>query len=139
MPGHITNRHVEWADCDAAGIVFYPNYFRWMDSAFHTTTRSIGFDQQTLVGRYGLSGAPLVHAECHFRAPARCHADLLINVEVTGLSRTTVSLSYTFSNSSKDTAEGIETRVFVRRSEEGVDKTPIPQEIRQRLEHLEKR
>ena len=23
--------HVEFGDCDPAGIVFYPNYFRWMD------------------------------------------------------------------------------------------------------------
>ena len=24
---------VEWGDCDPAKIVFYPNFFRWMDAA----------------------------------------------------------------------------------------------------------
>jgi acyl-CoA thioesterase FadM len=25
-------RDVTWGDCDPAGIIFYPNYFRWIDS-----------------------------------------------------------------------------------------------------------
>ena len=139
MPGHNTTRHVEWADCDAAGIVFYPNYFRWMDGAFHAMTRSIGFDQQTLTDQYGVSGVPLVHAECDFRAPAHCHDDLLVALAVTRLSQTTISLSYTFSNGGEKIAEGFETRVFVRRGEDGVEKTAIPPEIRQRQEQLEER
>ena len=24
---------IQWGDCDPAGIVFYPNFFRWMDAA----------------------------------------------------------------------------------------------------------
>ena len=24
---------VHWGDCDPAGIIFYPTYFRWMDAA----------------------------------------------------------------------------------------------------------
>src|SRR5258706_4484209 len=24
---------VQWGDCDAAGIIFYPTYFRWFDGA----------------------------------------------------------------------------------------------------------
>lgn len=27
---YIVTRMVEWGDHDEAGIVFYPNYFRWM-------------------------------------------------------------------------------------------------------------
>ena len=26
---------IEWGDCDPAGIVFFPNYSRWMDAASH--------------------------------------------------------------------------------------------------------
>ena len=26
-------RTVEWGDCDPAGIIFYPTYYRWMDAA----------------------------------------------------------------------------------------------------------
>ena len=24
---------IEWGDCDPAGIVFYPQYFKWFDAA----------------------------------------------------------------------------------------------------------
>ena len=30
---HTTRFTVEFGDCDPAQIVFYPNYFRWMDAA----------------------------------------------------------------------------------------------------------
>lgn len=139
MPLLNTTRHVEWGDCDAAGIVFYPNFFRWMDAAFHAMTRSIGFDQDTLAREHGLSGAPLVHAECDFCGPAHCHDDLEIALAVTGLSQSTVSISYTFSNSGKIIAEGHEARVFVRQGTDSVEKTAIPPEIRRRLEQLEER
>jgi 4-hydroxybenzoyl-CoA thioesterase len=36
--------HVKFGDCDPAGIVFYPNYFRWMDSVLH------GYYQSKSVG-----------------------------------------------------------------------------------------
>ena len=26
---------VQWGDTDAAGIVFYPNFYKWMDEATH--------------------------------------------------------------------------------------------------------
>ena len=26
---------VRWGDTDAAGIVFYPNFYKWMDEATH--------------------------------------------------------------------------------------------------------
>jgi 4-hydroxybenzoyl-CoA thioesterase len=32
----LSSRHevaVEWGDCDPAGIVYYPAYFRWCDQA----------------------------------------------------------------------------------------------------------
>ncbi len=34
----LSSRHevtVEWGDCDPAGIVSYPSYFRWCDQASH--------------------------------------------------------------------------------------------------------
>ena len=33
---------VQWGDCDPAGIIFYPTYFRWMDAATWAFMDSIG-------------------------------------------------------------------------------------------------
>ena len=30
---------IVWGDCDEQGIVFYPKYFYWMDSAFQALLR----------------------------------------------------------------------------------------------------
>lgn len=35
-------RRVEWGETDAAGIVFYPNFYRWFDQATHELFRSLG-------------------------------------------------------------------------------------------------
>ena len=38
-----------WADCDRAGIVFYPNYFRFIEQAEEELFRSAGADRLTLL------------------------------------------------------------------------------------------
>ena len=35
---------VHWGDCDPAGIIFYPTYFRWMDAAAWALLESVGYD-----------------------------------------------------------------------------------------------
>ena len=45
---------IEWGDCDDAGIVFYPNYFRWFDNAFHHLLRQCGIGQRILVERFDI-------------------------------------------------------------------------------------
>ena len=36
------SHEIAWGDCDDAGIVFYPHFFRWMDTAFHRWLRERG-------------------------------------------------------------------------------------------------
>lgn len=134
MPGFSIGRHVEWGDCDAAGIVFYPNYFRWMDETFHALTRASGFDQRSLINDHGLVGTPLVNADCSFRAPARYYDDLTVSAVVQSVSRSSVSLSYSFAVAANVVAEGSETRVFVRQGPGGIEKAEIPSDLKLALE-----
>ena len=59
---------VHWSDCDPAGIIFYPTYFRWFDSATWAFFGAAGFPIKEMIesGRV----MPLVSAECEFVAPA---------------------------------------------------------------------
>jgi YbgC/YbaW family acyl-CoA thioester hydrolase len=59
---------VHWGDCDPAGIIFYPTYFRWMDAATWLFFESVGYAPARF--RAERRAMPLVRAECHFRAPA---------------------------------------------------------------------
>src|SRR5205085_4684356 len=63
---------VHWGDCDPAGIIFYPTYFRWMDAATWAFLASVGFDAKRMHAEQ--RSMPLVSANCQFLAPAE-HGD----------------------------------------------------------------
>jgi 4-hydroxybenzoyl-CoA thioesterase len=63
---------VQWGDCDPAGIIFYPTYFRWMDAATWAFMESVGFSPKRMRAEH--LSMPLVSAECQFVAPA-LHGD----------------------------------------------------------------
>ena len=59
---------VHWGDCDPAGIIFYPTYFRWMDAATWAFMESVGYNARRMRAEH--RAMPLVSAECQFLAPA---------------------------------------------------------------------
>ena len=63
---------VHWGDCDPAGIIFYPTYFRWMDAATWAFMASVGYEPQRM--REEQLAMPLVAADCQFLSPAK-HGD----------------------------------------------------------------
>jgi 4-hydroxybenzoyl-CoA thioesterase len=60
---------VHWGDCDPAGIIFYPTYFRWMDAATWAFFEMVGYDAKRM--RAERRAMPLVSAECRFLFPAQ--------------------------------------------------------------------
>ena len=63
---------VQWGDCDPAGIIFYPTYFRWADAATWALFEAAGFGPKWMKENH--MAMPLVSAECQFLAPA-LHGD----------------------------------------------------------------
>lgn len=59
---------VYWGDCDPAGIIFYPTYFRWFDAATWAFFASIGYSAKRM--RAERRALPLVGADCQFIQPA---------------------------------------------------------------------
>jgi 4-hydroxybenzoyl-CoA thioesterase len=59
---------VQWGDCDPAGIIFYPTYFRWMDAACWAMFAGFGYDAKRM--RAEQLAMPLVSADCQFLYPA---------------------------------------------------------------------
>ena len=58
---------VEWGDCDPAGIVYYPAYYRWMDQATFRMFRAAGLTRDHLVNGQWTEGTPLVETKCAFK------------------------------------------------------------------------
>src|SRR3954464_3391784 len=65
-------RRVEWGECDPAGIIFYPTYFRWMDAATWAFMELVGYDAKRMRAEH--RSMPLVSADCQFISPAE-HGD----------------------------------------------------------------
>ena len=59
---------LHWGDCDPAGIIFYPTYFRWFDAATWYLFAAAGYHAKRMRAEH--LAMPLVAAECEFKNPA---------------------------------------------------------------------
>lgn len=84
----------EWADCDPAGIWYYPTLFRWIDSAVHHLMHEIGVAPAELVDAGGQFGLPVVEAHARFVAPARYYDAVEVRCSVTELGARRFRLDY---------------------------------------------
>jgi YbgC/YbaW family acyl-CoA thioester hydrolase len=59
---------LQWGECDPAGIIFYPTYFRWFDAAAWNMFAEVGFHAKRMRAEH--LAMPLVAADCQFKHPA---------------------------------------------------------------------
>lgn len=76
---------VEFADTDAAGVVHFSNYLRYMERVEHAFLRSLGVSVMTRIESEHI-GFPRVKVECEFFSPARFEdvLDVVLSVERIG-------------------------------------------------------
>lgn len=68
-PIFTTDIRVSFGDCDPAGIVYYPNFFRWADGLFHLFLQDRADGHQAICQRIDSLGLGLMSAEMEFRSP----------------------------------------------------------------------
>jgi 4-hydroxybenzoyl-CoA thioesterase len=123
---------IEWGDCDAAGIVFYPRYFAWFDAAtFHLFERT-GLAMRALWEKHGAVGTPLVDAQARFIIPSRWGDDIVCESQIGEWGQSSFSVQHRILKDGKLAVEGLEKRVWVtpHPTEKGrIKSAPIPQEI----------
>lgn len=132
MPsGHTITRRVEFSETDAAGIVHYSNFFKYMEACEHSFFRSLGTsiaDKSTGVGW------PRVHVSCDYRAPLYFEDEFRIALRVTGKTRKSLSYEFTFERGDIAIAGGTLTVCCVRKDEAGEMKaTDIPVDISDKI------
>lgn len=72
---------IYWEDTDAGGVVYYANYFRFMERARTEWLRALGFDQAALARDPGVVFV-VAGAEARFHRPARMDDALTVSVSV---------------------------------------------------------
>lgn len=123
-------RRVEWGDCDPAGIVFNPQFFRWFDHGTTMLYEAAGWPKPQMLSHFGAAGCPLVETRATFRAPCRWGEDVLIRSEVVTVKDRSFDIRHTLTRDDVVCVEGDETRVWtVKDPERGIKSAPIPAEL----------
>ncbi|WP_372604111.1 acyl-CoA thioesterase [Actibacterium sp.] len=107
---------VSFGDCDPAGIVFYPNYFRWMDATFHAFLHDRVGGHAKLCRDLGARGLGLMEAKLSFRLPATEGRALEFAIEAIEWSGRSFTVNYRAVQGARVILEGYERRgVFVEK------------------------
>ena len=122
---------VRWGDTDAAGIVYYPNFYKWMDEATHEYLKKIGFPSFELYEEQQI-GLPLLEAKCQFKSPLRFEDRVVVKSKVNELHNKVFTIQHVFVKGERVVAEGYETRAWTSFKEK-VKAQPIPEYIRQTM------
>ena len=127
---------VDWGHCDPAGIVFYPNYFRWFDECTSALFESAGLPLPQLYRTHGLKGFPLLDARATFSASASFGDDLDAESSVVEWNAKTLKVQHRLMRGTMLAVEGWELRICVvphPGDAARIKSAPIPDEVKQRL------
>jgi len=125
-------QRVEFGDCDPARIVWFPNFFRWIDAAsrhffvecgvppWHETEKSLG-----------VIGTPLVDTHARFIKTASYGDVLQIRTSIAEWREKSFVQRYRVFRDADAIMECDEVRIFAARREDGsIRAVPIPESIR---------
>ncbi len=133
MLSNIRTTRIEWCDCDALGIIFYPRYFGIFDTS--TTTlieRALGMKKIEYREVYGIAGHPLVETRARFRRPTRFGDDVAIETAFVACGRSSFKIEHRLTLDGALAAEGFETRVWAVRDADDphrIKSHPIPADV----------
>ncbi len=131
---------VAFGDCDPAGIVFFPNFLRWMDTASLSFFMQCGVPPwRELEKTRGIVGTPLLEINTKFVMSATYGQTLTITTHVEEWRPKVIVQVHRITRARADggndpICEGREVRAFVRRDAEDRDRLramPVPDDIRQ--------
>jgi 4-hydroxybenzoyl-CoA thioesterase len=130
-----TQVEIQFGDCDPAGIVYYPNYFRFFDNATAgLLSAAFAMHKRNWLGHYGIAGIPMVDTGARFIKPSRFGDLVDIRSEITELGRSSFSVKHTLLRDGEVAIEAHEKRVWVVRDEQGgIRSAPLPDDVRRLL------
>ena len=80
-----------YEDTDAGGVVYYANYFRYMERARTEWLRSLGVDQSQLLNEERRMFV-VTESNAEFLAPARFNDEVVVTARLSGLTRATFNI-----------------------------------------------
>ena len=103
---------IEWGDCDAAGIVFYPRYFAMFDASTHHLFEAAGWSKAELRREFAMIGFPMVDTRAKFLLPSSYGDDIVIETRVAALRNSSFDIEHRVFKGELLAVEATETRVW---------------------------
>lgn len=124
---------VMFGDCDPAGIVFFPNFSKWMDASSLNFFVKCGVPPwRELVKTTGIIGTPLVEIHTKFFKPATYGERLQVHTSVEEWRAKVLIQKHVVMRGEDILCEGRETRAICVRlpGEDRIKAIPIPEDIK---------
>ena len=131
-----TSLRVRWMECDAQGIVYNGKYMDYMEIGQSEYFRNLGFSIYRIAER-GYFDVATVKALIEYKAPARVDDILEVHVRVSGVGNTSITLAMEIYPEDSDTLLTTMEGVYVGYVAESGETQPVPDDIRQLIEHFE--
>ncbi len=113
---------VQFGDCDPAGIVFFPNFSKWMDAAsLHFFMENGVPPWRELIKTRGIVGTPLLEINTKFMRPATYGETLQVHTSVVEWRAKVFIQKHVVMRGDTVLCEGLETRAFVIHPPEAPD------------------
>ena len=127
---------VEFGDCDPAGIVYFPNFFRWIDAASRHYFASCGVPPwHETTESHGIIGTPLVDTQARFLRPASYGDRLAVDTSIESWRNRSFAMRHVIRRGSDVLVEASEIRVFAKRvagDRHRIEVVAIPDFVRER-------
>jgi 4-hydroxybenzoyl-CoA thioesterase len=125
---------IEWGDCDPAGIIFFPNYFRIFDaSTAMLFEAALGMTKFEMFKKLDFTGWPLVRTQARFIKPTRFGDDVSVASTIS-FGRSSFEVEHRLSLDGALCVECSDKRVWTVRDAEGQLKSrPVPDAVRARF------
>jgi YbgC/YbaW family acyl-CoA thioester hydrolase len=128
---HTSRRRVQFYETDAAGIVHFSWFFRYMEEAEHALWREAGLSIHPSDSPIGW---PRVAATCEFHRALKFEQEFDITIRLTEITKRTMSYACEMTQGGRKVATGTLKIACVARQPDGTMRsTEIPEEIARRF------
>ena len=124
---------VNWGDCDPAGIVFYPNFYKWMDEAHWDYFDQIGQSIIKLKKQYKIIGLSLLQTSGIYYKPCKQGDNLELETRLIELKKSSLRLQYIITNKGHIASIGYEARIWAKKKDTNISSQTIPFRVKNEL------
>lgn len=135
-PTFAITRRVEFHETDAAGLMHFSNFYRWMEVCEHAWFHERGLPMMSTTPEGVRQGWPRREASCSFLRPLRCGDVVRVSATVVEVGDTSVTYEFVFHKDRAgkwtEAARGRMTTVHVRQDADGrMEADPVPARVRE--------